>query len=173
MRVTLWLFIFGVPVTAQAQKDEASCKTSLDAALKTAATPHHAYTTTAMPGGKNQVAEAIAANGKNYVLVGGSWRASPMSVADLVKQEKENVDSAKVYTCKAIRDEAVSGQATTVYQVRTETEGLKSDGQVWVAKGTGLVMRVEQDMDTGGDASSKMHMSTKYDYSNVKAPPGV
>lgn len=172
MRVALWLFIFGVPVTARAQKDVASCKTSLDATLKTAATPHHAYTTTTMPGGKSQVVEAIMVNDKNYVLVRGRWIASPMSVADLAKQERENIDSATVYTCHPVREETAGGQAATVYQVRTENAGVKSDGQVWVAKGTGLVMRVEEDIDTG-DATSKMHASTKYDYSNVKAPPGV
>lgn len=173
MQFKLWLFLLGSPslaLTAQAQKDVAACKTSMDAALKTASTPHHAYTTTTLEG-KSRAAEAIMVNSKNYVLVRGRWIASPMNLADLVKQEKENIDSAKVYTCRAVRDEAVGGQAATVYHVHTENGDLKSDGDVWIAKSAGLVVRVEEDVDQGEGV--KMHMSTRYDYSNVKAPPGV
>lgn len=174
MRLNLWLLALGssiVALTVQAQKDLAGCKTALDATLKTTATPHHAYSTETQQG-KNRVSEAIAVNGKNYVQYQGKWRSSPMSIAETLQQEKENIDSAKVYTCRAIRDEASGGQAATVYHVHTESDVGKYDGDVWVAKSTGLVMHVEEDVDTG-DATSKMHVSIKYDYSNVKAPPGV
>lgn len=173
MQRTCWLFILGASslgLTAQAQRDVAGCKTAMDAGLKTASTPHHGYTTTTL-GGKSQASEAIAVNDKNYVLVQGRWRVSPMTVVDLAKQEKQNIDSAKVYTCRAVRDEAVNGQSATVYHVRTETDIIKSEGDVWIAKSAGLVVRVEEDIDEGD--GMKMHVSTRYDYSNVKAPPGV
>ena len=171
MRLTLLFLLPSIAVTAQAQKDLASCKPVLDATLKSISTPHHAYMTRTMLG-KNHLGEQISVDGKNYVSENGGWRTSPMSVADVVKLEKENVDSSKVYTRHAVRDEAVSGQAATVYRMRTENVA-RSDGEVWVAKGSGLVVRVEQDIDTADDPTSKMHVSTKYDYANVKAPPGV
>lgn len=173
MRFKRYCLIIGassLALTAQAQRDVAGCKTALDASLKTTSTPHHAYTTTTLEG-KNHTAEVIVVNDKSYVLVQGRWRANPMTIADLVKQEKANIDSAKVYTCRAVRDEAVNGQSATVYHVRTENDVIKSEGDVWIAKAGGLVVRVEEDIDEGDGV--KMHASTRYDYSNVKAPPGV
>jgi hypothetical protein len=139
----------------------------MDAGLKTEATPHHAYSTETQ-GGMSIPSEVIAVNGKNYVRHNGAWRASPMSMAEMVKQEKENIDSATAYTCKAERDEDVGGQAATVYRTHL-VNGATSDGEVWIAKGSGLVLRVEQDIDTG-DSTGKTHVSTRYYYANVKAP---
>ena len=164
MRLTLWLLALGssgAALTAQAQKDLASCKTVSDALLKTFATPHHSYSTQTSAG-KTQVIESItAANGKNYFQYEGKWRLSPMTVADMVKQEKENIDSATVYKCTATGPGA--------YRVHTENSAAKYDGDISVQNG--LVMRVEQDLDMG--APTKTHVSTKYDYSNVSVPPGV
>jgi hypothetical protein len=40
-----------------------------------------------------------------------------------------------------------------------------------VAKGSGLILRLEEDLDVGdGD---KRHISMRYDYTNVQAPAGV
>lgn len=164
MRLTLWLLALGwssVALTAQAQKDLAGCKTVSDALLKTFATPHHAYSTQTRAG-KAQASESIVVDGKNYFQYQGKWRLSPMTVADMLAQEKKNIDSASVYTCKAI---AGSG-----YHVHSENAMAKYDGDVWVQNG--LVTHSEQDMDTG-NPTSKAHVSTKYDYSNVTAPPGV
>ena len=174
MRLTLCLLALGswsAALPAQAKKDVASCKIASDAELKTIATPHRAHSTNTLQG-KNSVTDAILINGKNYVMSEGKWRSSPISVAEMLQQEKENIDSAKAYRCRAVRDEAIGGQATTVYHVHTENDVGKYDGDVWVAKSTGLVMRVEEDVDTG-DAMSKMHIAITYDYSNIKAPPGV
>lgn len=168
MRLALWFLLLcypGVALTARAQKDVAGCKAVLDATLKTASTPHHAVSTQARAG-QNRVAESILVNDKSYIQIQGHWRESPITPAEMAKQERENIDSAKVYTCHAIRNEA----GATVYQVHSENDIVKSDGEVWVAKG--LVQRVDEDVDTG-DVSSKMHVSTKYDYANIKAPPGV
>ncbi|MEO8879440.1 MAG: hypothetical protein ABI446_03510 [Gemmatimonadaceae bacterium] len=54
----------------------------------------------------------------------------------------------------------------------TKSEDDRSAGEIWVSKGTGLVLR--EDTDTGlDDPSSKSHMSLTYDYSNVQSPAGV
>ncbi|HZS62276.1 MAG TPA: hypothetical protein VFA43_23610 [Gemmatimonadaceae bacterium] len=162
MRHTLWLLALSstAALTAQGQKDLAGCKTVYDASLKTTATPHHAYSTIKRAG-KSSVSEVITVNDKSYVQYEGKWRASPLRVADMLKQEKENLDSAKVYVCKPT--------GAGAYHVRTENADSKAEADVWVANG--VITRMEEDVDTGdGD---KMHVSTKYDYSNVKVPPGV
>jgi hypothetical protein len=173
MRFRLWLLVFGasgIASTARGQKDLAGCKTVLDAMMKSMGTAHHLYSTETA---KNRVSESILVNGKAYFEYEGHWRQSPLSPADMLKQEKENIDQATAYTCHATKDETVGGQATTVYRVHSENESSKADADVWVAKSTGLVMRTEEDIDLGGDATDKTHYSMKYDYSNVKAPPGV
>ena len=173
MRFRLWLLVLGassVPLTARGQKDLAGCKLVSDAALKSISTAHHLYSTET---GKNRASESIMVNGKTYIQYQGQWRQSPMSPADMVAQEKENIENATAYTCHATGDETVGGQATTVYRVHTENETSKADAQVWVAKSTGLVMRTEEDIDIGATGTGKTHYSIKYDYANVKPPPGV
>lgn len=164
MRLTLLLVALGsssVALTAHAQKDLAGCKTVTDATFKTATTPHHAYSTQTQ-GTKTRVSESILVNDKNYFQYQGTWRVSPMTVAEVLQLKKQNVDSATVYTCKS------TGAGT--YHVRTENSLGKYEGDLTVQNG--LVTRVEEDVDIGA-VGSKMHTSTKYDYSNVKAPPGV
>ena len=41
---------------------------------------------------------------------------------------------------------------------------------MWIAKGTGLVLKEEEDLSDGTD---KRHMSIRYDYKNVRAPAGI
>ena len=95
-----------------------------------------------------------------------------MARAAAVAQEKENIANAMAYSCKPLRQESVNGVPATVYAITTASEDDKSAGQIWIAKGSGLVLR--QDTDNGlDDPTSKTHMSLTYDYSNVQAPPGV
>ena len=169
MRVQLLAFLI-VASAAHAQKDVAACKPPSDGMLKTISTPHHAYSTETRQG-KNKASEAIMVANKTYVLYDGRWRPSPISVADMMQQEKDNVDSASAYTCRVTKSDVVGGQAATVYRVHYENSIGKFDSDVWVAKATGLVMQNEVDADMGD--VGKTHISVKYDYSNVKAPPGV
>ena len=70
-----------------------------------------------------------------------------------------------------MRDESVNGEAVALYEMHSQNDIVKSDGQVWISKGKGLPLRIEADIDIGdGD---KRHMSTRYDYSNVRPPAGV
>jgi hypothetical protein len=171
MHVRLWLLVLGassIASTARGQKDLAGCKPLTDAAMKSVTTSHHLYSTET---GKKLVSESIVVDGKSYLNYQGHWQPSPVTPAEMLEQEKKNIEAATAYTCHATKDDMVGGQATTVYQVHTENESSKADAEVWVAKSTGLVMRTEEDIDAG--AGAKMHYSIKYDYSNVKAPPGV
>jgi hypothetical protein len=163
-----------VPDAAHAQKDVVSCKPVLDAVLKQRATPYHAYMTKAATSAADKPSqlEMIAAGGQNYILIKGRWSRSPMDQAAMVKQEQENIRDAKAYSCRRLRDESVGGVPAVVYTAHSENEDTKSDAQVWVANGTGLVLRNEMDM-TMTDGGGTQHESTRYEYTNVQAPSGV
>jgi len=162
------------PHVAHAQKDVASCKPVFDAAEKQQATSYHAYTTmpTALPGGKPRQLELIAAGGQNYVLMDGAWKRSPMDQAAMAKQEQENIRDAKALSCHRLREESVGGIPAVVYTEHSENEDTKTDGQVWIATATGLVLRTETDMSMLAGGGTR-HMVTQYEYTNVQAPAGA
>ena len=78
---------------------------------------------------------------------------------------------AKAMTCRYLRDETVNGEAASVYHSQAETKGGKSDATLWMSKRTGLPLRSESNIDTGG--GDKMHLAIRYDYTDVRPPAGV
>jgi hypothetical protein len=148
---------------------DASCQPVFDSATKVMASSAHVYNTTALPGGKSRTGELIYANGVIYVLVEGKWVRSKMSVADMLKQEQENIRNGKA-TCRHVRDELVNGEMAALYTLESENEGVKANAQTWISKSKGLPLRSEEDVDTG--SADKQHMSIRYEYSNVH-PPAV
>jgi hypothetical protein len=150
------------PAAAQVS---AACKPVSDAMLKAVTTPHHL---TSKMTGRDEPGETIVTGDTTYVKSKGTWRKSPMSPADQLKQENENIKNAKVYTCQSLRTEVVNGVSTTVYKVHTVNDSSTGDGMVWVAPSLGLPVRSEQDIDAGD--GMKMHMVATWDYANIKAP---
>ncbi len=173
-RWSLLAIVALAPQVARAQKDVASCKPVLDAVAKEADTPHHVYgtTTSTYTGGKPRATEVISTGGQSYVLTAGHWTRSLLTPAFMAKQQQDDVRNATAYACHRIREESVAGVAAVVYGTHTEIDGAKSDGQVWVAPGTGLVLRTEVDVDAGA-AGGKSHTSARYEYTNVHPPAGV
>jgi hypothetical protein len=158
------------PAPVWAQKDLAACRPLIEAEKKQIETPHHVYMVDGS-GSSAKKHESISAGGVMYIQVGGKWRRSPLSLQDMREQLEQNLATATVYTCQHVGDESVTGTAASVYTAHTENEGVKADVRTWVAKGTGLVLRQEEDMDTGD--GEKRHLSLRYEYTNVQAPPGV
>ena len=74
-------------------------------------------------------------------------------------------------SCHRLADEPVGGEAAVVYSTHSKNDDSKADGQVWIAKGSGLVLRMEADVDP--QDVDHTHMSSHYDYANVHAPAGV
>jgi hypothetical protein len=87
---------------------------------------------------------------------------------DVVEQEKEKEQHGKS-TCQFLRSESVNGEATMVYSVQREYDEVKEDGQMWISKTTGLPLRAEEDFDNK-DNKVKEHRSTRFEYSNIRAP---
>lgn len=151
------LLIGATPVAAQGD-----CRLVFDATSKVFGTPAHLYVTTNI-GGKSQSMEEIYAAGAIYVNVAGKWSAGQMTTQDMKAMEQKNIKTNKS-TCRYLHDEPAYGEVAAVYSVHEEGPTSKSDSQVWISKAKGLPLRSEVDL---GD---KNHVSTRYEYGNVKAP---
>ena len=159
---------------ARAAAVDPACKPVLDSLAKQYSTSVHVYMTqvAAFRGGKPQSSESIFAGGTIYIQVRGKWMRSPMSLEEMRQQREENLRNAKSMSCRYLRDEVVNGEAAAVYNSQSETEDVKSSSTLWVSKRTGLPLKNEIDLDTGGKLG-KEHNSIRYDYSNVRTPAGV
>jgi hypothetical protein len=63
----------------------------------------------------------------------------------------------------------VNGEAAMLYSVHREYENVTEDGQMWVSRGNGLLLRVEENFDNRGNKVQD-HRSTRFEYGNVKPP---
>jgi hypothetical protein len=146
-----------------------SCQPVFDALTKVATTPSHSYTTsTGVTGGTPVEAETIFANGQKYIRARGKWMRIPVTSQDVVEEEKEKQQHG-TSTCQFLRNESVNGDTTMLFSVQREYEEVKEDGKMWVSRGTGLLLRVEEDVDNRGN-KVKGHRSTRFEYENVQPP---
>jgi len=162
----LSLLVMGHSVTARGAN---ACQPVFDALTKVATSPSHSHTTsTAANGSRATKAETIFANGQKYIRVHGKWMRIPVTSQDVLEQEKEKEEKGKS-TCQLLRSESVNGEAATVYSLHREYDEVTEDGQMWVSKGTGLPLRVEEDVDNRGNKVMD-HRSTHFEYGNVRPP---
>jgi hypothetical protein len=92
----------------------------------------------------------------------------PVTSQDVVEQEKEKQQHG-TSTCQFLRNESVNGDPAMLFSVHREYGEVKEDGQMWVSRGTGLLLRVEEDVDNRGN-KVKDHRSTRFEYGDVRAP---
>ena len=160
------LLVMGQAVPAHAAD---SCQPAFDALTKTATTPNHSYTTnTAVNGSKPVEGETIFASGQKYIRARGKWMRIPVTSQDVLDQEKEKELHGKS-TCQFLRQESVNGEAATLYSMHREYNEVKEDSQMWVSRGTGLLLRVEEDVDNRGN-KVKDHRSTRFEYGDIRPP---
>lgn len=173
------LFAASALLAGSALAADPTCKLVADATTKYLAIPTHIYTTEAgaMTGGKPRNIESIYLIDKTYTLIDGRWRVSPVTPKMLLEDMKKACENPDTNTnthatCRMVRDEAINGEAATLYNSHTETPDMKADTQIWISKSRGLPLKLEQTADVGGVAG-KSHRVSRYEYTNVQAPPGV
>jgi len=154
------------PVAAAAD----DCQTLAAAMKKMIMTPHHAYSTETADyhQGQTRTSELIHTNDAIYINIGKGWQKSRMSPKDELAQEQENEKDMKD-TCKYLRDESLSSEATSVYTTHKKDEDETLDTTIWVSKKTGLPVKMIIDMNVGG-SQGKSHRESRFEYGNVKAP---
>ena len=86
-----------------------------------------------------------------------------MSMQESKELDQKNRQTNKT-TCRYLKDAPVNGEMATVYSMHDESPKGTSDSQVWISKAKGLPLRSETDF------SDKNHVSTRYEYGNVKPP---
>ena len=158
--------------TVNVAAQDSGCKLMFDALDKLTSTPNHFYATET-GGAKNKPtnSEGILASGIRYIKVDGKWMKSPMSSQEVREQEQKNRQDVKNnYSCRYMRDEFLHGESAAVFSAHQKNGDFTTDAQIWISKSKGLVLREEEDMDVGGGASGKSHLSIRYEYSNVQAP---
>lgn len=164
------LFLTGLPAATLAQAIPAACKPLVDAELKVLSIPHHAYVTQGPPNkaSAQTKSEMITVGGVNYLLYQGKWSRSPMSAQDQLDQMHENIKNTKAMSCHREGEQQVGGQSAIVYTTHTESDAGKDDARLWIAKGSGLPLQVDEDLDAGVGGAD--HMNIRYEYANVRAP---
>lgn len=165
------VFVLSFLVTGQASTARAAdpCQPVFDALTKVATTPSHSYTTNvAVSSGKQTEGETIFANGEKYIREQAKWIRLPITSQDVLEQEKEKREHGKS-ACQFLKPESVNGEAAMLYSVHREYEEVTEDGQMWVSKASGLLLRVEENFDNGGN-KVKEHRSTRFEYGNIRPP---
>lgn len=161
-----------LPTTTAAQTIPAGCRPLVDAERKTVMMPHHLYSTSGPAGQAAEArAEMISVGGASYLLYQGKWMRSPVTPKEELDQVQENISNAKAFSCRRVGAESVGGVPADAYASHDEHDGSVGNARIWVARGSGLVLRIEAVIDTGG--GDKQHMSGRYEYTNVRAPAGV
>ena len=148
---------------------DGACQAVLDASRKIFTLPFHFYFVHAGPDGKTTTTESIYVDGAAYTLVKGKWFRMPVSSDDMKGLTQESLKNVKNVSCHVVRDEMVNGEIATVYSVHSETERGIHDGQAWISKSKGVLLREETDTQMPGE-SGKRHASLRLEYNNVRAP---
>jgi hypothetical protein len=149
-------------IGANPLKAQGDCKVILDAMTKLFDIPTHAYVTMNI-GGKPQTGESIYVGGLVYAKYDGKWSAG--TTTKEMKEIAEKNRQTNKTTCRYLKDEPVNGEMAAVYSVHDVSPRSTSDSTTWISKAKGLPLRSDVDMEGG-----KSHISTRYEYGNVKPP---
>ena len=162
-----------IPLSSAGAQDPL-CKQLGEAMLKQMTRPFHAYTTevAGFNGNKPQLGEMISTGDVMYIFVNGRWRRSPQTPQQMAAMMRENAMDLKYHSCRKVGSEAVAGVPTVHYHVDVKDPDSPSTTELWVAA-NGLPMKSETSMDVGGGAAGHSKTSTRYEYTNIKAPAGV
>ena len=114
-------------------------------------------------------AETIYLGTSAFAKLRGKWQRSQWTAQRMIKQEQEDRQTGN-FTCQYLGDEAVNGERAAVYSTHSERDKVKSDGEIWISKRRGLPLRYDFDVEMTNGVTSKNHVSTRYEYSNVRAP---
>jgi len=168
LRLLTCLAVIAIGQTSSTLHAQETCGAVFDALTKVVTTPNHSYSTRTT-NGKPLISERIYTQGKAFIRINGKWTTIREDTTELLQQEADNRKHGTA-TCRAVREESVDGQRATVYSLHSKTEYATEDAQMWIAKGTGLPLREEMDVDVGAGNLGKSHLSTRYEYGNIQPP---
>ena len=159
--VLLILAVISAPNAAAANP----CQPLEDAIGKLSTTPTHIYSAVS-DGLDNKPAaiEMIYVRGAVYAKIADKWMRTNFTTQEMTHQ---SLEQQKQGSCHYEKDESVGGQAAAVYTSQSQSGAAKA--QLWISKSTGLPLREEVEVDSGGKGRNS-HTSIRYEYGNVQAP---
>jgi hypothetical protein len=175
------LFTLGLSLTTAsrlAAQNDRQCV--IASHTKVIATSTHIYSATmtvpvgGAPTDPPRMTETICAGAAAYTRTAGGRRTGGRtSLQQVLKLEEQNLRDS-THRRHYLRDEAVNGEAAAVYSIHSENADQKSDGQVWISKTNGLILRKEFDIDLSdmgphGEAQ-RDHYSVRCEHTNVRPP---
>ncbi len=166
-----FLVVMTVPLCSSTVHAEDSCQPVFDALTKMTSTSNHSYTILTNPsmfGGKPTSTETIYFRDKAFMKLNGAWVTAPESPKETLARDEDNRRRGHA-VCQFIRYDSVKGEAAALYSMHSQAEHSKEDAQFWISRISGLPLRGEFDMDIGG-SDGKSHLSTRYEYSDVRPP---
>jgi hypothetical protein len=140
---------------------DASCKAVADAEVLVLRTPHH-IVSTEVQGGKSTISEEISVTRGVFWGSNGVWHKAAASMQEFARDSADTIHELR--DCHRNGDEGIDGQPATKYAFHNHASG--GDDTVWIAKGSGLVLKTEALIED-------RHISSRYDYSNIQAPTNV
>ena len=152
----------GLAGASRAAELSAECRPIVAAIEKSLHTDH----STVASHGANTV-HGVTVNGTTWLQMDGTWRKSPMTVEANIAMSRENLKGARSYTCKSLPDSVVDGKPVANWATHTVADDVTADSRIAIAKGSGLVVSVEN--RHSGDAGPA-DIVTHYDYADVKPP---
>jgi hypothetical protein len=155
-----------------AYADDAACQVVLEAVIKQTTVPVHqkiSIESAAAPG-KPLQSEMIRIGDTLYMQVRGQWMSRPYDGQKAANDARQAMQKAE-HTCSHVRSEAVDGQAAELYTVHSKTASGGTDSQIWISSATGLPLRQHTVMSEA--AVGKAQHDVRFDYTNVRVPPGV
>lgn len=139
------------------------CDALYEASIKSLQAPHRVSTTT-VHAGTTRTSAAVYVGGVEYLQRNGRWQRSPAPISDMVEIAKENLKTHPD-VCTAQGSRTVDGEVVDAYKVHSK-EG-ETDQDVRLSTATGLLQGSTLKLPNGDV------IETRYDYADVKAPPGT
>ena len=152
----------GLAGAGRAAELSAQCRPIVVAMEKSLQTNH---SSTATHGA--DTVHGVTVDGTTWLQVPGGWRKSPLSVQANIAMSRENLKQATSYTCRPLPDSVVDGKPVVNWATHTVVEDGTADSRIAIAKGSGLVVSVE---NWHAGATGQPDIVTRYDYANVKPP---
>jgi len=168
LRLLISLIVIRSGQTSSTLYAQDACGVVFDALTKVVTTANHSRFTRTL-NGKTLIGERIYTQDKAFIRVNGKWMAIQEDTKNMLQQEADNRKHGSA-TCRDVREETIDSQTARVYSLHSKSEEATEDAEMWIAKSTGLPLKEEIDMDVGGGAAGKSHLSIRYEYGNIQPP---
>jgi hypothetical protein len=124
-----------------------------------------------MASGTSRQAQSVQVGGKTYIQVDNVWTVSRMSVADELQTVNDEAKTAQT-TCKAAGADVINGQPVSIYDAHVVNQGSTSDNRLWISVASGLPLKIETHLDTGGVSTQLIRYDNVTTPANVQTSPG-